>query len=792
MRKPFVGLVALGLAVGILPMAMDPADAAPPPGDTEAVTPRHVDDELLNPLEVKRRALRAEAMEQVAKGEATPEQRGSSKVVKVGEVGEPAANGKKPPADDGHVDQYVELENTGTDRVFTLLVEFGDETHPDFPDVDTNPDVPGPTTFDGPQHNQIPQPAADDNSTIWQPDYSQAYFQDLYFGDDGETFKSYYEAQSSGRYSVDGEVSPWTKVQYNEARYGRSTGTPCADVVCDNVYNLVSDGMDQWYADRLAEGMSEADVNAELASFDAYDRYDFDHDGEFNEPDGYLDHLQIIHAGGDEADGDPVQGEDAIWSHRAFAFQSLEGLAGPGTNLAGGDEIGTSGIWAGDYTLQAENGGLSTIAHEYGHDLGLPDHYDTSGGDNGIDWWTLMAQSRLSGVGEPIGTRPGDLGSWDKYVLGWLDTTVVDAGDDATIDMGPHEYQSAKAQGLRVNLPDKFVSRDYGDPFAGTHMWWSGSGNDLRSSMVRDVDLSGTTAASLDLQARFEIEEGYDYLYIQYSTNGATWTALDGTLGGAPLPTDASGNPAITGSSAGAYVPVHVDLTPLAGQDVKLRLYYRTDGGVAPQGFFADDITVTADGTPVVTSGAEGPDDEGWTLNGFKQTTGLEEGFFEHYYLASNRTYQGFDKYLRTGPYQFGFLNTMPSFVEHFPYQTGLLVTYVDMSWNDNNTIEHPGEGLVLPVDAHPRPLKRPDGAYWRGRVQTYDAPFGLRPTDALTLHVNGKSSNIPSQKGNPEFDDTQSYYDKHIPLRGPILPGLGVQMTVLSQNGTSMLVRVH
>jgi len=44
-----------------------------------------------------------------------------------------------------------------------------------------------------------------------------------------------------------------------------------------------------------------------------------------------------------------------------------------------------TGLWVGDYTMQPENGGLGVFAHEYAHDLGLPDQYDTAGGDNSTE-----------------------------------------------------------------------------------------------------------------------------------------------------------------------------------------------------------------------------------------------------------------------------------------------------------------------------------------------------------------------------------------------------------------------
>ena len=66
---------------------------------------------------------------------------------------------------------------------------------------------------------------------------------------------------------------------------------------------------------QVAASKTPARSTRYLAQFDEWDRYDFDGDGEFNEPDGYIDHFQAVHAGeGEEAGADP----DAIWSHRWY------------------------------------------------------------------------------------------------------------------------------------------------------------------------------------------------------------------------------------------------------------------------------------------------------------------------------------------------------------------------------------------------------------------------------------------------------------------------------------------
>ena len=265
-------------------------------------------------------------------------------------------------------------------------------------------------------------------------------------------------------------------------------------------------------------------------SFDQWDRYDYDGDGNFNEPDGYIDHFQIVHAGGDQADGDPQQGEDAIWSHRWYAYVTDQGRTGPADNRLGGTQIGNTGIWIGDYTIQPENGGLSVFVHEYGHDLGLPDDYDiTGGGDNNNEHWTLMAQSRLSAKDDAgIGTRAGDLGAWNKLQLGWLDYEMVVAGQKKTLKLGPQEYNTDEGAGRRRGAADSRTSPSTSARRSrATKQYFSGNDDDLEHHDDADVDLTGkTTRGAVDLKGRYNIEEDYDYLYFEASTDGgATWTA---------------------------------------------------------------------------------------------------------------------------------------------------------------------------------------------------------------------------------------------------------------------------
>ncbi|MEU8691861.1 immune inhibitor A domain-containing protein [Streptomyces sp. NPDC048665] len=727
--------------------------------------------DLDGPLSKTQRAQRQEALNQLIAGKAKAKDRDGSKVV---ELGSKKGDGK-----------YVELSREKTDKIFTILVEFGDRTDPKY----------GGTA--GPLHNTIAAPdRTKDNSTAWQADYGRKHYQDLYFGTGRttESLKKYYEKQSSGRYSVDGEVADWVKVPYNEARYGNNA---CGSTNCPSVWNVVSDGLNAWVAGAKAAGKSDADIKKDLARYDQWDRYDHDGDGNFNEPDGYVDHFQIVHAGEDESAGGGAQGTDAIWAHRWYAFGTDAGATGPAGNKLGGAQVGDTGIWVGDYTIQPENGGLGVFAHEYGHDLGLPDEYDTAGGDNSTGFWTLMSSGSWLGTGkEAIGDLPGDLNAWDKLQLGWLNYDTAKAGVSSWHKLGYAEYNTKYRQAVVVSLPDKAVTTEVVTPAQGASQWWSGSGDNLKNTLTRSVDLTGRASATLSLDGWYDIENGYDYLYTEVSTDGgANWTALDGTVDGQAVSRDGSGKPALTGT-ADAYKKLSYSLDAYAGKKIDLRFRYQTDGGVALKGFAADEITVTADGTPLFSDNAESAD-AGWTASGFSRIGASFTKDYKQYYLAENRQYVSYDRTLKSGPYNFGYQNTgRPDWVEHYPYQNGLLVWKWDTSQADNNTNAnaHPGTGLILPVDAHPKALRWSDGTLLRNRMQAYDSTFTLEPTDAITLHQSGVATRIKSQKGVPVFDDhTGTYYDPANPTGGVKVTDTNTRIKITKQarNGSTIELEV-
>ncbi len=718
-------LGALLMVLALLLCAIPAAVAAPPASDDITGDPQPVakQDNKPDPLTTHQLELKEKALEAKLNGKSS------------GRTHEVARG------------QYVELSRTGEGALWTVLGEFAN--------------LP---------HNTMPQPdRAVDNTTLWVPDFSRDYYVNLLFnGAPGaNSMRNFYIEQSANRYTVHGDVTDWVRVPQGYAYYDDNPDT--------NVWLFLEDSVNGWYDAQLAAGKSPAEIDAYLAQFDIWDRYDYNGNGNFDEPDGYIDTFQSVHAGPGEEGGGPPE---SIWSHSWYARYGDQGVTGPDFNKLGGIQIGSSSFWVGKYTIQPEDGGVGVFTHEYGHDLGLPDLYDYYG-ENGTGFWTLMSSGSWIDEGkDTIGNKPSHMGAWEKFQLGWLNYEVARAGQKSEHKLGPMEFNTKQAQGLFVILPQKAVTERIADPYAGSYFYFSGSANNLRNTMTKAFTLGA--GASLKAKVNFGIETGFDYANVIVSTDGgATWQTVPTNLSHSTVEPNG-----IDGFSNG-WVDLNVDLSAFAG-NVLLGFRYTSDGGVNEAGFMVDDIEVSG----YALDGAE--TDAGWTFTGFRTTTGTEAKLYNHYYVAEFRTYMGYDMGLKTGPYYFGYPDR-PDFVDHFPYQDGMLVNYWDTSVADNNTGLHPGKGLLLPVDAHFQTLYRVDGLRWRNRVQTYDATFTLDPTDGIpNIHQGGVLSPVPGLPAVKIFDDRTQYYDPSNLLGSVPNPNTGTQIRIQSISAQDGFMQVE
>jgi immune inhibitor A len=133
----------------------------------------------------------------------------------------------------------------------------------------------------------------------------------------------------------------------------------------------------------------------------------------------------------------------------------------------------------------------------------------------------------------------------------------------------------------------------------GGSCWWSNRGDSISSTLTGVVSVPQTgqyeNPPSLDFLSWFEIEENWDYTYVEISEDGgATWDVLpsEGTTDENPVGN--SFGPGYTGSRD--WQRAEVSLHEYAGRQVMIRFHYVTDDAIHGPGFCVRDIRLPGDG----------------------------------------------------------------------------------------------------------------------------------------------------------------------------------------------------
>ncbi|WP_433075509.1 choice-of-anchor J domain-containing protein [Dactylosporangium sp. CA-052675] len=129
----------------------------------------------------------------------------------------------------------------------------------------------------------------------------------------------------------------------------------------------------------------------------------------------------------------------------------------------------------------------------------------------------------------------------------------------------------------------------------GNSVLFSGNANNTDAAAVIPVTVPATNA-TLSFLAKYGAELGYDYGYVQVSTDGgATYTSIPGDR-----TVDAPFGPGLNGTTNG-FEQHNYDLSAYAGKSILLSFRYVSDGGVNEGGLLLDDIklggTLLSDGS---------------------------------------------------------------------------------------------------------------------------------------------------------------------------------------------------
>lgn len=221
------------------------------------------------------------------------------------------------------------------------------------------------------------------------------------------SLRDYFNEVSLGRFDIDGVVTRW----YTAPR-------PYSDYA----NNLGGFGAPPLNAQQMAlDAVRTVDDDVDFSLFDNDGPDGIPHSGDDN---GVVDALFIVHAG---PGGEETASNSDIRSHK--------------WNVPGGAVL-VDGVSVSHYTTEPERwqnttpwttaGDLISVGvfcHEFGHVLGLPDLYDTSGSPEateGIGEWDLMASGVYTHLeGGALGSKPAHLSAWSKVALGWAEPTWV-------------------------------------------------------------------------------------------------------------------------------------------------------------------------------------------------------------------------------------------------------------------------------------------------------------------------------------------------------------------------------
>ena len=278
----------------------------------------------------------------------------------------------------------------------------------------TDPSFSMPLPAPNPNYNPQPAPVSGTIRVL----VIAAAFSDINYTLDISTVKqnffgtlaAYYHEASFGTLTIVGDAYGWYTLPYPEFHYGHD----CQSI--DDADCSGADGSWQVASDAAQQAQSRDNIN-----FMNYDYFVFIHSGNGQESSGVKDDVwSVTYLGG----------VYVRTNSRTLTRFNVD------PELEAGGAV-PNGVWV----------------HEFGHNLGLPDLYNTNNGKTILGPWELMDKGLWNG--DPPGASPAHMSAWPKIQLGFIGGStlaVANPGVATSYTIDPTETASSNVHAVEIPL----------------------------------------------------------------------------------------------------------------------------------------------------------------------------------------------------------------------------------------------------------------------------------------------------------------------------------------------------
>ncbi|NQS91657.1 MAG: immune inhibitor A [Chloroflexi bacterium] len=215
-------------------------------------------------------------------------------------------------------------------------------------------------------------------------------------------------------------------------------------------------------------------------------------------------------------------------------------------------------------------------------------------------------------------------------------TEVVDECSTGINQRDVHQYA---ADYIELNCSGTYTLKFSGqdsvrvlpeNPYAGNYAFWSNKGDQSDMRLTREFDLSNVSGKiTFNYMTWFDLEEDYDYIFLEISTDGENWRIIRTPSSTSDDPSGNSYGWGYNGLSGGdgSWIKESVDLSNYAGEVIQIRFEYITDAAVHGEGLLLDSVSV-----PEIDYSSDfETDNGGWIPEGFVR---IENSLPQTYRLA--------------------------------------------------------------------------------------------------------------------------------------------------------------